>query len=116
MSDPNMVDFYGRVARIEKSRAKGFGFEAEGTLGRSHYTRPARRRRPFLGPVLFVLICGIGLKGAIYQSVGPASYDMRVEKLQAGQGFDALGGWLMQADPVTVMVADAIWAGLARLR
>jgi hypothetical protein len=116
MSDPNMVDFYGRVARIEKSRAKGLGFEAAGTLGRSHYHKPVKRHRSVLGPVLFLLICGFGLKGAIYHSVGAASYTDRVQRLQAGQGFDALGGWLMQADPVTLFVADQIKAGMARLR
>lgn len=115
MSDPNLVDFYRRVARIEKSRADGFGFEAEGTLGRSFFNKPARRRRGFLGPVLFLLICVFGLKGAIYHSVGAVSYDDRVARLQAGQGFDVLGGWLMQADPLTIFVAEQIGLGLQKL-
>jgi hypothetical protein len=31
-----------------------------------------------------------------------------VERLQAGEGFDPVGGWLMQADPVTLWAAGKI--------
>ncbi len=37
--DPNLNDFYSRVSRIEKSHAKGYGFEAAGSLGRKGSTR-----------------------------------------------------------------------------
>lgn len=116
MSDPNLVDFHSRVARVQKSRAKGAGFEASGTLGRSQSVKPMRPRLSWLGPVLFLLICAFGLKGAIYHSVGAAAYEDRVQRLQTAQGFDALGGWLMQADPVTKFVAGQISAGLQELR
>lgn len=108
MADPNLVDFYGRIARLERARAKGYGFEAPGTLGRSYYYQKPRKRRSLVLPMIFVAFCVFGLKGAIYQSVGAKSYDERVAGLQAGQGFDRLGGWLMQADPVTVLIADQI--------
>ena len=108
MSDPNLVDFYGRVARIERARAKGYGFEANGTLGRSHYLRPVRQRRPMLRILIFASVCVFGLKGAILYKVGPESYEARVARLQTGEGFDRLGAWLMQADPVTVWVAEQI--------
>lgn len=108
MSDPNLVDFYGRVARIERARAKGYGFEANGTLGRSHYLRPVRQRRPMLRILIFAFVCVFGLKGAILYQVGPESYEALVARLQTGQEFDRLGAWLMQADPVTVWVAKQI--------
>lgn len=110
MSDRNIVDFYGRVARIERARPKGYGFEANGTLGRPHYTRPVRQRRPLLRVLIFVFVCAFGLKGAILHSVGPVSYEARVERLQSGKEFDKLGAWLMQFDPVTVWVAAQIAA------
>ena len=116
MADPNLVDFYSRVARFERARSKGYGFDAQGTLGRSHFARQPRKRRGILGPLLLVAVCGIGLKGAILHSVGYESYTMRVERLQAGEGFDRMGGWLMQADPVTLYVADKIADGLARFK
>lgn len=108
MADPNLVDFYGRIARLEKARAKGYAFEAPGTLGRSFYHQKPRKRRSVVMPLMFVAVCIFGLKGAIYHSVGAKSYDQRVAALQAGEGFDRLGGWLMQADPVTQMVSDQI--------
>ncbi len=110
MSDPSLSEFYGRIARIERARAKGYGFEANGTLGRSHYFRPIRKRRPLLRVMIFAAVCVFGLKGTILHSVGPEGYDARVANLQNGQEFDKLGAWFMQADPVTVWVAEQIAA------
>lgn len=111
MSDPNLVAFYGRIARIERARAQGYGFEASGTLGRSHSnTRPAQRRSPVLRIVVLVAVCAFGLKAAIHATVGPENYQQRVERLVSGEGFDRLGGWLMQADPVTVWLSRQITA------
>ena len=107
MADQNMVDFYGRVSRIKKARAKGYGFEAVGTLGRSYYTQhaPSRPRISILKPALIVLFSAFGLKGAIHYQVGGSVYSERVAELKSGEGFDRLGGYLMQADPVTVFVS-----------
>lgn len=116
MSDPNMADFYDRVRRYEKMRAKGYAHEAAGALGRSFYVRPARRRRSVLMPVVFALACGLLLKAAIYYNVGADAYQARLAQLQAGQGFDRLGAWLMQADPLTEYLAGQMAMGLAALR
>ena len=107
MADPNMVDFYGRVSRIKKARAKGYGFEAVGTLGRSYYAQhaPSRTRISILKPALIVLFGAFGLKGAIHYQIGGSVYSERVADLQSGAGFDRLGGYLMQADPVTMFVS-----------
>jgi hypothetical protein len=115
MSDPNLRDFYGRVARIEQAHAAGMGFEAEGALGRSHYLRPGRSRRGYVKPVLMVLICAFGMKAMIHYKVGAASYDARVTALKAGEGFDLLGAALMQADPLTVFLSGQIARGIAAL-
>lgn len=116
MTDPNLTDFYGRVSRIQRARAKGYGFEAPGTLGRSYYFRPQAKRRSIIAPVLFLLICGFLMKGAIYHNVGASSYNDRVSALMAGHGIDRVGGWMMQADPVTLYVSDKITLGLAKLK
>ena len=108
VGDPNLRDFYGRITRIEAARAQGYGFEAAGTLGLSHYRKAARRRMPFFGPLFIAIIMALGLKGAIHYKVGTATYDQRVESLMAGQNFDRLGGWLMQADPATLWVSQFI--------
>lgn len=116
MTDPNLKDFYGRVARIEKARSKGYGFEAAGTLGRSYYHRPTTQRRSILGPILFLLLCTFLLKGTIYHSIGPDSYNERVAALQAGDGIEPAGGWLMQPEAATIFVADQITRALAALK
>lgn len=116
MADPNLVDFYSRVARFERARAQGYGFDALGALGRSHFARRERPRRAIIGPLLMVALCAFGLKGAIFQTVGANSYNLRVDALKAGEGFDRMGGWLMQADPVTVWVARQIANGLAQVK
>ncbi len=116
MTDPNLTDFYGRVARIQKARTKGYGFEAPGTLGRSHFYHPKSARRSFLGPLLFLALCAFLLKGAILHSVGAQSYDDRVAVLMAGDGMERAGGWLMQSEPVTAFVADKITAVLAKMQ
>lgn len=115
MADPNLVDFYGRIARIEKARKKGYGFEAPGTLGRSYYYRPPKKRRSLLGPVLFLALSVVGLKGMILHSVGEDSYNERVASLLSSEGFDRLGGWMMQADPVTLLAAEQIGVVVAKL-
>ena len=103
MADLNLVDFYGRVARIEKDHARGYGFEAVGTLGRSGSAhRVAKSPLRFLKPVLMVLVCSVALKGAIHHQIGADTYQARVASLMSGEGFDRLGGVLMQADPITV--------------
>lgn len=116
MADPNMSEFYGRIARIQKARAKGMGFEAPGTLGRSHYYRAPARKRSLIGPVLFLLVCGFLMKGTMYQQVGADIYNERVAALTKGEGMERVGGFLMQADPVTIHVAGKIEDLLMKLK
>jgi predicted DNA repair protein MutK len=109
MYDPNLVEFYGRVAKFEKSHAKGFGHEAPGTLSRSvTYGRVKARLRFPVMPLVVVTLAVFGLKAVILHHVGATDYQSRVEALQSGQGFDRLGGWLMQADPLTMALAAKI--------
>ncbi len=109
MADPNLVDFYGRVARIESDHARGYGFEASGTLGRSAYLRaPQKSAFRFVLPALMVVACGVAVKGFIHHQIGGNVYDERVASLLDGEGFDRLGGMLMTADVATLWVSDAL--------
>lgn len=116
MTDPNLTDFYGRVARIQKARAKGFGFEAPGTLGRSYYHNPKPLRRSVVGPIVFLVLCTFLLKGAILHSVGLQSYSDRVAGLMAGDGIERAGGWLMQSEPVSLFIAEQMTAVLLKMK
>ena len=109
MFDPNIQDFYERVGRLKQAHAEGYGFEAVGVLGRSHYRRPQRKNRmKILFPILFVLMAGMVMKGGIHYFVGAKTYENRVASLQQGQGFDKLGAALMAPDSVTLWVSQAI--------
>ncbi|RID91692.1 hypothetical protein D2N39_10590 [Gemmobacter lutimaris] len=106
MAEQDLSEFYARVARVEKARVKGYGFEADGTLGRSYYYRPRQRRRRILGPLLMLGLCFFGLKGAMHHQIGRDSFQNRVVAMQAAQGFERFGGFLMQADPVTLWISE----------
>jgi len=116
MSDPNMAEFYKRASRLETQRANGKGFESPGTLGRSYYHRPARKRRSVLWPVLLLLALGMLMKGAIYFATGPEVYNSRVADLRASTGVvEQAGGFIMQLDPVTQRLAGEIALGVHKI-
>lgn len=112
-ADPNLNDFYKRVARIEYTHARGHGFIAAGTLGRAAFNPPKQRRTPVVGPLMLVIAFGFMLKGAIHQQLGVDVFDARVAALLASDGIDRLGGMLMQADPVTLMISGQVDKALA---
>ncbi len=112
-ADPNLNDFYKRVARIEYTHARGHGFIAEGALSRASFAPRKHRRTPIVRPLLLIVMFGFALKGAIHYQLGADVYNARVATLMDGQGFDRLGGQLMQADPLTLMISKQITTSLA---
>lgn len=107
-SDPNLDDFYHRIARVEAAHAKGFAFEAPGAVGRSAYRRPKRSKLRHLRPLIWLALGVIAIKAVILHYVGADIYSARVDGLMAGDGFDRVGGFLMQADPATIWLANQI--------
>lgn len=106
MADQDFNEFYARVARVEKARAQGYGFEADGTLGRSHYKRPARRRRRMVLPLIFTLAVFFCLKAAMLNEIGYQTYADRVSQMRAAEnGMERVAGAIMQVDPVTLWIA-----------
>lgn len=114
MSDPNLDDFYRRIARVQSAHAKGYGFEATGAVGRSAYARPGRRRFALLRPVLATAVAILLLKSLIHYHIGSQTYDDRVAALVSGEGFDRVGGLLMTADPVTLWLSAVMTEYLPR--
>lgn len=110
MVDRNLQNFYGRLGRIERIHAAGGGFEAEGTLGMSHYPRsdPRVRRFGLMGSLALVLMAVIAIKAAVLATIGAVGYQDRIIRLQAGSTADHLGAYLLQADPLTVALAAQV--------
>lgn len=116
MSDPNLNDFYMRVGRIERAHALGYGFEADGTLGRSAYRRIPVKRRPIFRIGVFLFCFCFGMKGAIHYHMGAEAFDARVAQIEARGGFDAVQGFLMRSEPVTAMISKGIGIVVERTR
>ena len=108
MVDRNLEKFYSRVGRIEQIHQAGGGFEADGTLGLSYYNsqKQPRRRRGVLGPVVLVMMTVVGIKAAVHTAIGTDMYEERIAALRAGPMVDQIGAYVLQADPLTVMLAD----------
>jgi hypothetical protein len=107
MADPNIRDFYDRVARVVRARNKGLGFEAPGTLGLSHYTAGQRRlKMPVMTPVLILFGSIVTIKALIHSSIGDGVYDARVDTLWQAEGIERVGAMLMHADPLTRALSD----------
>lgn len=112
--DPNLNDFYSRVSRIEKSHAKGYGFEAQGTVSRKASSRTGSRLTKLVKPLVLAVVLGLGLKGVIHYYLGAQTYESRVSALAVGQGFDPIGAYLMYPDPVTLAVSGQLQTLLPR--
>ncbi|WP_435702594.1 hypothetical protein [Yoonia sp.] len=64
-------------------------------------------RFPLKG-LIVVLALGFLLKGFLLAYLGADNYAERVATLQSGSAIEQTGAWVMQADPVTVLVAGGI--------
>jgi len=104
MTDANFEKFSTRVQAIEKShRRRASGFvrleERDGLLVPVAHPRP-RRTLPLRGIALsaaaFLLF-----KAFLYASLGPLTYTDRVSQLAGGNVVEQMGGWIMQAEPLT---------------
>lgn len=108
MFDPNRQDFDARVLRLRREHALGRGFEAGGTLGKSAFRRDRLRSRPALRVGLFLIAFAFGLKGALHAHLGPHGYAERAVSIARNTPVAAVQGVLLAADPVTLLVSEAI--------
>lgn len=108
MADENLMDFNRRVRRIEKAHVDGYGFEAAGALGRSHYRPRKRLRLPLTGPLLMVVALVVVLKAAIQMQLGPELYQSKVDRLWQGNLVERTGAVMMQPDPLSTWVAGRL--------
>lgn len=110
MVDRNLQNFYGRLGRIEDIHRAGGGFEADGTLGMAFYNARRRRGRRLgvLAPLALVAATILGLKAVVHATVGTELYEARVAELRDAGGVQAVGAYVLQADPATVAISEKI--------
>ncbi|SFC96261.1 hypothetical protein [Tropicimonas isoalkanivorans] len=109
MSDSHFKEFFGRLERIDKIHRSGGGFEADGTLGQSHYTRERARRarRAGLRPALLVVLFMVVLKGFLLASQGEEVYRAKLSALRSGSVIEMAGAYVMAQDPISNVIA--VW-------
>lgn len=108
MYDPQLREFHGRLARLDKMHRRGFGFEAPGTLGRSYYTRRARRQVPVLRPLILVVAMVILIKAVLLSQIGAADYNERLARVSEGSAVERAGAYIMQIDPATAWLGEEL--------
>lgn len=107
MKDPQALAFNKRLKRINRIHRRGGGFEADGTLGQSFYTRRNRARaRSVLRPMVLMVGVVIVSKAVLHANLGNDEYLRRVSDLSQGSTVERAGALLMAADPVTLTVAE----------
>lgn len=111
MSNENLRKFNARITRLERAHVAGLGFEAQGTLGRSHYAPRRGIQFPLMGPMLVIVSLVCVFKALAHVQLGAELYQARVDAMWGGPGLEWLGALLMQPDPVTLWMSSHI-AGL----
>lgn len=105
-------EFSARINRIErKAKAMEHGSKARLRKDGLIELRPARRPLLRFVPVrllLLLLVAGIGYKVFLLSSLGEPVYAERLAALSDGTPAHRIGATLMQIDPVTRMLAEAI--------
>ena len=108
MADRQMQDFYRRAGRYERAHAKGLGFEAPGTLGRSAQRKRRGLNVPILAPLaVFFLVCLL-MKAAITLQLGPDLYAMRLDRLHNGTAVERVGAIFLAPDRISGWLAAEI--------
>ena len=106
-----MLSFDRRLKRIGKShermarRGRVF-FQTRDGLIKSR-ARRIRPRLPLRG-LMLVALALFGFKVFLFLNYGPAEYEARLDILRSGTLLEQGGAFVMQADPVTVMIATEL--------
>ena len=107
MNDPQLREFFGRLHRIEKIHRRGGGFEADGTLGQSYYTklRLQNQRRPILRPAVVFVSVILLFKSVLLAAIGEQAYAEKLVGLRQGDIVEQVGAFIMAVDPLTSTLA-----------
>lgn len=110
MRDPNHANFSQRLKRIDRRHEK---------LARGYVTvinsdglmvaqpRRSNLRFPWKAAALVVLLL-FTFKGLVLANLGAERYAESVISLENGTPVEQVGGWVMQADPLTVWIAGRL--------
>jgi len=109
MANANHANFSARLREIDQRHQRlASGYvrleERDGLLVPVEAVK-LRRGMPLRG-VSLILGMFLVFKGFLLAYLGPVTYANRVGELTGGTLVEKLGGWIMQADPVTHWIAS----------
>lgn len=101
-------EFRSRLSRLErKYKGMSAGYDAKlRSDGLIVITPRKAKRRVAWVPMAVFLLGFVVFKGFLMVSLGASSYDERVARLQDGTGVEQVGAFVMQADPLSTLVAN----------
>ncbi len=71
--------------------------------------QPRRRQVRISGRAIFLfLLAFVGFKAFLVANLGLLTYDDRLDRLNAGTMIEQAGAFVMQADPLTMFIANKI--------
>lgn len=101
------IDFQMRLRRlIAKHRGMSRGYKTKMRKDGLIVVKPHRSKSPISMKSFLLFIAAFMLfKGFLIANVGPDAYGERVARLQDGTIVEQAGGYVMQIDPVSELVA-----------
>ncbi len=99
-------DFAERIARIEETRPAAKHALGRGIGGLVPVRKRSKKREVNIVPLALLLVMGSAFKAFVLANAGYATYQSRIEPLINGNQLERFAGWFLQADVVTLAVAD----------
>lgn len=114
--DRNLKAFQARIARLDKARRDGYGFQAPGTLGHSSRYKNATDWLGVLRKMIAVIVLILITKAVLFTHIGPEAYSQRLNAMITSTGLPPMAAKLMGADPATRAIASFIAKAVPGLR
>ncbi len=104
------LEFDQRITRLNKKHQKlNRGYRATMRSDGLVVMKPQRVRSAIPAKVLLLCLVGFfGFKAFLLSHLGPSAYESRVDSLNQGTSVEKAGAWVMQADPVTALIATQL--------
>jgi hypothetical protein len=107
--DRSQLQFESRLRHIARrnsrmSRGVVYRVGSDGLIMRSPRGLVHTPSFPLKG-LLLVLAAGLLLKAGLYQQLGPATYQDRLDALNQGNWAEQAGAWVMQPEPASLWAA-----------
>lgn len=110
MSTTTEKGFDARIRKVQRNHVRmARGYDAK--VGRDGLIvfRPRRRKtRLPLRVLLLTVIAFIGFKVLVLMQIGDLAFQARIDAMMSGTVAEQIGGYILQLDPLTRLIADQL--------